>query len=105
MFKPGQSGNPEGRTPGIPNRLTREVKEILEQAFEGIGGVEAFVKWGSQKKNRGEFYKLWVKILPKDMKITGDFGLGQLFEMMADKAKQVGAPTNGNGHAQPSRLS
>ncbi len=29
-FKPGQSGNPEGRRKGVPNKISRELKNIIQ---------------------------------------------------------------------------
>lgn len=55
-----------GRPRGVPNRLTMTVKRAIEATFEGTGGVEAFIEWA--KANPGEFYKLWVKLLPVDIK-------------------------------------
>ena len=61
MKKPPNAG--KGRKKGVPNRKTAAVKEALELAFQGIGGVKELVEWA--KLNRGDFYtKLWVKLLP-----------------------------------------
>ena len=31
-FKPGQSGNPEGRRKGVPNKISREIKNIIQDS-------------------------------------------------------------------------
>lgn len=47
---------------GIPNKITIGVKTALADAFHQLGGTQGLVDWG--RENRGEFYKLWVKLLP-----------------------------------------
>lgn len=63
-----------GRQKGTPNKTTRNVKEALAQAFEELGGIPSLVMWG--KENPDEFYKLWVKLLPTEVKaeLTGKDG-------------------------------
>lgn len=56
------------RPKGSPNRTTREVKEALQMAFEGIGGVDALERWA--KENPTPFYQLWGKLLP--LQVAGD---------------------------------
>ena len=51
-----------GRQKGTPNKTTAKVKEAMELAFEGIGGVPALIDWAED--NQTEFYKLFVKLLP-----------------------------------------
>ena len=51
-----------GRPKGSPNKTTAKVKEAMELAFEGIGGVPALIEWAED--NQTEFYKLFVKLLP-----------------------------------------
>ena len=69
---PFAAGNP-GRPPG-PNRVTVSVKAALEAAFLGLGGVPALIAWGQQEP--GEFYRLWGKLLPRNVTIEGGAQLG-----------------------------
>lgn len=57
-----------GRQKGTPNKLTASVKEGLELAWQGIGGVEHLTNWA--RENPGDFYKLLAKLLPRDMHVT-----------------------------------
>jgi hypothetical protein len=61
-LKPGP-----GRPKGVPNKTTQAVKDLITQAFEEKGGLEAFVAWA--RKNETEFYKIWSKLLP--VQLTG----------------------------------
>lgn len=56
-----------GRKPGIPNKLTRDVKAAIEQAFNDVGGVE-YLK-AQAAENPQAFLTLLGKILPKDVKL------------------------------------
>lgn len=58
-----------GRPKGVPNKNTTAVKEALNLAFQGIGGVEALIKWGTD--NPAQFYPLWVKMLPTEVSGPG----------------------------------
>lgn len=55
-----------GRQKGTPNKATAEVKTALQEAFEHKGGVPALVAWADE--NPTEFYKLWAKMLPHEVK-------------------------------------
>jgi hypothetical protein len=63
-----------GRKKGVPNKNTTAVKEALQAAFEGIGGVPRLIAWAQEEPT--EFYKLWSKILPQEIKqeVTGKDG-------------------------------
>lgn len=61
-----------GRPKGIPNKSTIAAKEALQMAFEGIGGVQALTHWAREPDNMGEFFKLYAKLLPIDMKHSGE---------------------------------
>lgn len=52
--------------------LTRSAKEALEHCFQGIGDVTAFEAWA--RDNRTEFYRLWGKLIPKEIVGAGEGG-------------------------------
>lgn len=68
--KPGERRG--GRAPGTPNKTTLEVKQALIKAFEEMGGVNSLVDWA--KDNRGDFYKLWIKIMPTQVELSNPEG-------------------------------
>jgi hypothetical protein len=74
-FKKGQ-GRIGGRKKGSLNKTTLTVKEAMSDAFDQLGGVASFVSWARDPDNTGEFYKLWAKMLPAEVKteITGKDG-------------------------------
>lgn len=58
-----------GRPPAAQNKTSRKVKECLIQTFENMGGTRAMTAWA--KKNPGEFYRMWVRILPQEVHAKG----------------------------------
>jgi hypothetical protein len=67
-FEKGQSGNPAGRTPGQPVRMTLAVKEAILTVFDSMGGTDELLHWA--KANPTIFYtKLLSKLIPLDMNI------------------------------------
>lgn len=61
-----------GRKKGVPNKLTQDARQALESAFQGVGGVPALTRWA--KETPTEFYKLWGKLIPKDVEVSGKDG-------------------------------
>ena len=69
-----------GRPLGSENHITRVTRDVFSQAFLEIGGVSALVKWArgltgtcttlkaGDKDNLKDFYKLFAKTLPKEIK-------------------------------------
>ena len=72
--RPFVKGEAPGRLAGYPNKTTTSVKAALEAAFQGLGGVPALIAWGQQEP--GEFYRLWGKLLPRNVTIEGGAQLG-----------------------------
>jgi hypothetical protein len=70
MWPAKPKGSPKtpgsGRKKGSINKKTASVKEALAEAFELMGGVQSLLKWG--RANPKDFYPLWTKMLPTDIK-------------------------------------
>lgn len=75
-----------GRPPGGLNKSTASVKAALEEAFEKMGGIKALVEWGND--NPTEFYKLWSKLIPADIKLGGSVD-GPLTINLVDYSKVI----------------
>jgi hypothetical protein len=72
--RPFVKGEAPGRIAGYPNKTTVSVKQALEAAFQGLGGVPALIAWA--EKEPAEFYRLWSKLLPRNVTIEGGAQLG-----------------------------
>jgi len=62
-----------GRPKGVPNKVSRQVKENIISVFEELGGREAMTEWAKRdERNMTEFYRMYTKMAPIEQKITGD---------------------------------
>lgn len=59
-----------GRKPGVPNKVTGDLRDMILQALSEAGGVEYLV--AQAHDNPGPFMALVGKIVPKDLNIKGD---------------------------------
>ena len=69
-FRKGD-GKKKGRPKGSTNKTPRAVALALQEAFDELGGVPSLVAFG--QNNPQEFYKLWVKMLPQQVKTEVSF--------------------------------
>lgn len=65
-----------GRKKGSVNKVTASTKAALEKAFGELGGVPSLVKWAEEQPT--EFYKLWSKLVPADVKVEGSGPAGAI---------------------------
>jgi len=68
-FKPGESGNPNGRPPGTPNKVTKQVREALLEALNSGDGAVAFfqgLKEGS-KEDKRVFAQIVSRLIPTEI--------------------------------------
>ena len=70
-----QKGKPRpskaGRKKGVPNKLTTEVKVMVENALSRLGGEKWLVS--AAKENPAAFMTLVGKLLPKDVNMNATF--------------------------------
>ena len=59
-----------GRKKGVPNKMTRSIKEAMQLAFDGMGGVPALIRWG--RKNPSAFYPIWSRLAPQEHDVTSN---------------------------------
>lgn len=69
--KPGERRG--GRQKGTPNKLTRDVKEAVLQAFNAVGGAKYLAK--QAEENPQAFMTLLGKVLPTQTQFTGEIAM------------------------------
>jgi len=67
-FRKGKSGNPKGRTPGVPNKTTGQLKEMILGALDKAGGIDYL--YAQADKNPNAFLSLVGRVLP--LQVSGD---------------------------------
>lgn len=68
--KPGEKRG--GRAKGVPNKLTRTIKQAIEKAFEDVGGAAYLAKMATEQPTA--FMTLLGKVLPTQMEHSNPDG-------------------------------
>lgn len=63
---------PNGRPKGIPNKQTKQIKDMVTQALERAGGVHYLVKCAHDPKTAAAFLSLVGKIVPLQVNANVD---------------------------------
>lgn len=67
-----------GRPKGIPNKLTRTLKQAIEESFEKVGGAEYLARMAVEQP--AAYMTLLGKIIPQqvDANVTGKVGMPEI---------------------------
>jgi len=85
LFKPGQSGNPQGRPKGARNKLTEDFVKALADDF-GQHGRAAITT--VREEDPGKYLDIVAKLVPKDIdvNVTGMDAFVKMWELTASGA-------------------
>jgi hypothetical protein len=61
---------PAGRPKGVQNKVSGTVKDNMLAVFNRLGGTSKMAEWA--EANLTEFYKLYARLIPTDVKLSGD---------------------------------
>lgn len=65
-YKKGEKRPDQGRPKGVPNKITRDIKAMIEGALEDAGGRAYLARQADE--NPAAFMTLVGKILPREIK-------------------------------------
>ena len=66
-LRPGHNPG-AGRPKGVPNRWTKEAKDVISEAASRMGGVDRLVEWAQSSPKREDMF--WSVIYPKMLPIN-----------------------------------
>ena len=85
----GVSGNPKGKPKGAVNKVTQDLRLMVHEALEKAGGVNYL--WTQARENPQAFLALVRACLPRDVRVSGDIGLGDVVRQLLDKRAEMQA--------------
>jgi len=59
-FQKGQSGNPHGKPPGIPNKTTKEIREAYQEFVES--NIPEFQNWLSKIEDPAKRFQIVIQL-------------------------------------------
>lgn len=64
---------PRGRPKGVPNKLTQDVRAMIQEVIDGLGGAQRMIAWAKEDPlNERMFWsQVMPKVLPKEVNVGG----------------------------------
>lgn len=87
-FTKGQSGNPNGRKKGEPNKLTKTVKETVLAVFNDLQSDPKVNLTQFAKTYPRDFYAIAAKLIPTEVKGTVDVAVKSITEIEIVEVKK-----------------
>lgn len=78
-----------GSRKGIPNKVTRDLKDMILGALDAAGGAEYLLRQ-ARKRNPAPFLTLVGKCVPKDMNIKASVTLTDLLREVEERRAKRG---------------
>lgn len=62
-----------GRAPGTPNRITSDVRNMIQDVIAGLGGAQRMIEWAREDpaNERAFWSQVMPKVLPKEVNVGG----------------------------------
>lgn len=102
LFKPGQSGNPKGKPKGTQNKLTVDVKAMIEEALQRAGQTAksrdpklknlsdgAAYLAAQAEENPQAFMSLIKQLLPAKIDVDVSIMNRDMLEMLTERRAQL----------------
>ena len=95
----------KGRKPGSPNKLTRNMREIIMVAFTKAGGCDYLVR--QSKEEPKAFMALLGRVVPQEVSVHlgGGIDLGEAMRIAQDRVARLNAPKDVTPTADTSHVS
>ena len=83
-FRKGDGRKAERSRRGTPNKMSRECKDMINDCFHQVGGLQGLKAWVEKSdENRGAFYtKMYIRLLPVKVAFKGH--KNAVYETLAD---------------------
>jgi hypothetical protein len=91
-FEQGESGNKAGRPKGSQNKMTRQVKDVINKLLECFTDADIKKLYNKLKDKKPDtLINFLARIAPKDLNVKGEFRKSELSKSINELVKQDNA--------------
>jgi len=82
-----------GRPKGSPNKITRQAKDMIAAAAEGLGGLDRLIEWAKESPDneRAFWMSIYPKLVPLQVNGTHDVSVVDRTEQLRRAKEEVRA--------------